>query len=137
MLSDAIHRAGLRVTPQRLAVFHAAISGNGHSTVDDIFARARLIDPGINLATIYRNLDFLCELRLLVAADIGGGKWVYEPAGESPHHHLVCRRCDQVETIGQEEVQELVDTIKISRSFTIDMNHMALFGLCKECQKNA
>lgn len=136
-LSDSLHRAGLRATPQRLSIFTAALAGNGHSTIEEIYKRARLLDPGINLATIYRNLNLLCELRQLVAADIGGGKWVYEPAAEKPHHHLVCRTCGQVETIRQEEVQNLVDEVSRDHNFTIDMGHMAFFGLCKICTGNS
>jgi Fur family ferric uptake transcriptional regulator len=71
-----------------------------------------------------------------VAADVGGRNWVFELAGEKPHHHLVCRTCGKVERIEQEEVQALVDQVEREHDFLIDMDHMALFGLCNDCREN-
>ncbi len=130
-----IHQSGYRVTPQRRAILEAVIEGTGHSSIDDVYRRVHDRLPDINLATVYRTLNFLCELRILVAADVGGKHWVFELAGEKPHHHLVCRKCGKVVRIEQEEVQELIDQIEDGHQFLIDMDHMALFGLCEDCRR--
>ncbi len=130
-----IRRQGFRVTPQRRAILQAVIEGGGHSSIDEVYQRVRASLPGTNLATVYRGLNFLCEMRLLVAADVGGRNWVFELAGEKPHHHLVCRTCGKVERIEQEEVQVLINRVEVEHEFFIDMDHMALFGLCKACRK--
>ncbi len=130
-----IRQGGFRVTPQRRAILQAVTEGGGHSSVEEVYRRVKASLPGINLVTIYRTLNFLCELRLLVAADVGGRNWVFELAGEKPHHHLVCRTCGKVVRIEQEEVQALVDRIEQEHDFLIDMDHMALFGLCTDCRK--
>ncbi len=133
---DRLIRQGRhRVTPQRRAILQAVIQGGEHSSLEEVYQRVKASLPGINLATVYRDLNFLCELRILVAADVGGRNWVFELAGEVPHHHLVCRTCGKVERIEQEEVQGLVDRIAAKHEFFIDMDHMALFGLCKDCRK--
>ena len=130
-----IRQRGFRVTPQRKAILQAVVDGKGHSSIEEVYRRVHERTPDINLATVYRTLNFLCELRLLVAADLGGKNWVFELAGEKPHHHLVCRKCGKVVRIEQDEVQALIDQIHQQRGFVIDMDHMALFGLCKDCQK--
>jgi len=130
-----IRQRGFRVTPQRKAILQAVIDGKGHSSIEEVYQRVRDRLPDVNLATVYRTLNFLCELRLLVAADLGGKNWVFELAGEKPHHHLVCRSCGKVARIEQDEVQALIDRISWEQGFLIDMDHMALFGLCKDCQK--
>ncbi len=130
-----IRQHGFRVTPQRKAILRAVIEGGGHSSVEEVYQRVKASLPGINLATVYRDLNFLCELRILVAADVGGRNWVFELAGEVPHHHLVCRTCGKVERIEQKEVQALVDRMAAEHEFLIDMDHIALFGLCKDCRK--
>ncbi len=130
-----IRQRGFRVTPQRRTILQAVIQGGEHSSLEEVYQRVRASQPGINLATVYRDLNFLCELRILVAADVGGRKWVFELAGEVPHHHLVCRTCGKVERIEQGEVQGLVDQMVAEHEFFIDMDHMVLFGLCKECRK--
>ena len=130
-----IRQKGYRITPQRRLILDAVREGAGHSSLDEIYRRVQVRDPGLNLATVYRNLDFLCELRLVVAADTGGGRMVFEIAGEQPHHHLICHRCGKLEQISQDEVQPLIDQVEREHAFHIDMDHIALFGLCKECRK--
>jgi Fur family transcriptional regulator, ferric uptake regulator len=129
-----IRQHGFRLTSQRQVILEAVLEGEEHSTIEEVYQRACRRAPTLNLATVYRSLNFLCELRLLVAADIGGGRWVFEPAGDTPHHHLVCRTCGKVERIEQAEVQALVDSMDAGHEFHIDMGHIAFFGLCKACQ---
>jgi Fur family ferric uptake transcriptional regulator len=128
-----IHQRGFRVTPQRQLIMDAICAGNGHSTPDEIYRRVYAKAPAVNRATVYRNLDFLCEMRLVVAAQICG-RMYYEVAGVEPHHHLVCRSCNRVEQISHHSVKDLFDKIDREQSFLIDMDHLALFGLCKDCR---
>ena len=128
-----IRQQGFRVTPQRQMIMDAIQAGAGHSTPEEIYQRVYSKAPSVNRATVYRNLDFLCEMRLVVAAQIGGQMY-YELAGEQPHHHLICRKCNHVQQIGHQTVKELFDKIEIEQSFLIDMDHLALFGVCKQCR---
>jgi Fur family ferric uptake transcriptional regulator len=132
-----MHERGFRVTPQRQLILDAICEGDGHTTPEEIYERVHAKSPAINRATVYRTLDFLCELRLVVAADIGGGRKVYEIAGEAPHHHLVCRRCGAVEQIGHDTVRSLFARIEREHHFVVDMDHLALFGLCHKCRRAA
>ena len=125
---------GFRVTPQRQLILDAICAGDGHTTPDEIYARVRVKTPHLNRATVYRNLDFLCEMRLVVAAQIGG-HMVYEIAGDAPHHHLVCRNCNQVEQISHKTVKALFDKIEREQKFRVDMDHLALFGVCQKCRR--
>lgn len=130
----AVMRArGFRVTPQRQLILDAICEGGGHTTPDEIYARVRAKSPAINRATVYRTLGFLCELRLVVAMQVGG-HMVYEIAGDAPHHHLVCHRCNDIKEIGHHTLKALFAKIEREQQFRVDMDHLALFGLCKECR---
>src|SRR3972149_11937734 len=82
---------GFRVTPQRQLILDAIGGGGGHTTPEEVYERVRAKSPAVNRATVYRTLDFLCELRLVVAADVGNRRMGYKIAGDTPHHHLICR----------------------------------------------
>jgi Fur family ferric uptake transcriptional regulator len=125
---------GFRVTPQRELILDAICEGDGHTTPDEIYQRVKAKTPHVNRATVYRNLDFLCEMRLVIAVQIGG-RMYYEIAGDAPHHHLICRNCDRVEQIGHEVVKALFDKIEREQKFHVDMDHLALFGLCHKCRR--
>lgn len=131
-----IHSRGFRATPQRQMIMDAIRTG-GHQTAEEIYNRVHEKAPTLNRATVYRTLDFLCELRLVVAADMGGGRWVYEPAGDAPHHHLVCRTCGVVMQLDHAEVQEFFARLLEAHDFLVDMDHLALFGLCPRCRQQA
>ena len=127
---------GFRVTPQRRIILDAICEGNGHTALEEIYARVQAHSPTINLATVYRTLDFLCGLGLVVAVDIGG-RTVYEIAGEAPHHHLICRGCGQVQQISHADVLAFLEQIGQANDFQVEMNHLALFGLCAACRPAA
>jgi len=126
---------GYRVTPQRLLLLDAVCEGNGHTTLDEIYERVKAKAPGINQATVYRTLDFLCELRLVVSAEIEGHT-VYEIAEKTPHHHLVCRGCGTVQVLADFHFQELRVHLLEEHSFRADLDHLAINGLCAGCQES-
>jgi len=124
---------GFRVTPQRQLILDAICESGGHISPDAIYARAHAKAPALHRATVYRALDFLCEMRLVVAMR-WGGRMYYEIAGEAPHHHLICRNCDRVEQIDHQTMKALLAPIEREHQFSIDMDHIAFFGLCKRCR---
>jgi Fur family ferric uptake transcriptional regulator len=128
-----MRQRGFRVTPQRQLILDAICEGAGHTTFEQIYARVLAKSDAVNRATVYRTLDFLCELHLVVAADVGGGHTVYEIAGDTPHHHLVCLRCRQVQQISHETVKDLFAQIERDQHFHVETDHLALFGLCRDC----
>lgn len=88
----AVRDAGLRAGGGRAAVIEVLSSEacllTAQDIVDRIVARG---GPGANLATVYRALDTLHELRLIQRLDAGDGTARYEramPGGEHHHHVL-------------------------------------------------
>jgi Fe2+ or Zn2+ uptake regulation protein len=132
--AEIVRARGFRFTPQRQMILDAVCESGGHTTPDEIYRRVRAKSPAVNRATVYRNVDFLCEMRFLVAAQIGRQMY-YEMADLTPHHHLVCRSCNDVEQVGHATVKSLFDRIEKATSFQVDMDHLVLFGLCKACRK--
>ncbi len=127
-----IRECGFRLTPQRELILDAVCEAGGHTTVEEIYDRLQAKASAINLATVYRALDFLCDMRLVVTAEINGHK-VFEIAGLTPHHHLVCRICGRVERLEHQAVKELFDKLRRERGFKVDTDHLVLFGQCKDC----
>jgi Fur family ferric uptake transcriptional regulator len=124
---------GFRVTPQRQLILDAICAAGRHTTFEEIYARLQRTTTAVNRATVYRALNFLCELRLVVAADLGGGHMVYEIAGDTPHHHLVCRRCGSQQNVAHKTMKGLFSRFEREHAFHVDLDHVALPGLCDSC----
>lgn len=130
-----LHSHGYRLTPQRQMILEAVRRADDHVTPDEVYERVHRKNPAISRATIYRTLDFLCEMRLIHAL-YWGGQMYYEISDDQPHHHLVCRACGGMEECERDLLKVLFEAVKKKHRFTIDMDHVAFFGLCRRCQSS-
>ncbi len=128
-----LHAQGFRLTPQRQLILEAVRRAADHVTPDEVYEVVHRQNPAISRATIYRTLDFLCEMRLIHALSWGGHMY-YEIAGAEPHHHLVCRQCGAIGELDHTLLVNLISAVEKKHHFTIDMEHVALFGLCRQCR---
>lgn len=129
-----IREQGYRMTPQRQIVLDTVCEQGGHATASQIYESVNAKQPAINRATVYRILDFFCEMRLVGKADIGG-QTVFEVVGDTPHHHLVCRHCGQVAAFGPNHFDELADHLLAEHGFEADLSHLAISGVCAGCRE--
>ena len=131
-LADVLRARGLRLTPQRQFVLEA-VYRLGHATPDQVHAAVALTAAGVNITTVYRTLELLEELGLVTHAHLSHGAPTYHAAGGEQHVHLVCRGCSGVEEVAPEVLDPLVADLAGSRGFLVDIGHVALFGLCRDC----
>ncbi len=131
---EAMRRRGYRVTPQRELILDCVCEAGRHTTLEDIYARARRRSPGVNLATVYRTLRFMADIGVVVTAESADHGTLYEIASQPSHHHLVCRACHREVQLDSEIFQPVFAAIERNQHFKIDRNHLTIHGLCKECQ---
>lgn len=129
-----LRERGYRMTPQRQIIMDAICEGGSHTTLPEILERVQRKAPAINQATVYRSLHFLLNMGLIVKAEIAPGATIYEIAGRSPHHHLLCRICHHELEIDAQPLVALQTDIKQRYGFVIDASHLVLTGLCAHCQ---
>ncbi len=126
-----MRRAGLRVTPQRRAVWSAFGSGEGgHLAADEVFARARRSLPELSRATVYNTLAAFEEAGMLQAVESRGAV-LYDPNPDPDHHHFRCRNCDRLYDVPVEGVENL--RISGEGKFVVDSKTVLLRGLCPLC----
>lgn len=87
--------AGLRATRPRVAVYAVLRAAGGHRSVDELVSL--LLERGEKLPrmSVYNVVADLTASGLVMCADTGPGKAVYE-ASDLWHHHFVCRECGAV-----------------------------------------
>jgi len=133
-LPDQLRSRGYRLTPQRQLVLEA-VTTLGHATPEA--AHAWIVDrsPGVNLSTIYRNLELLEELGLVNHAHLSHGAPTYHAATAPEHVHLVCRRCGTISSLDSDAVEPLVGMLRAEHGFHADVGHLTVFGECATCAK--
>ena len=93
-IRTALRDHGLRVTPQRLAVFGALRDLGRHATAEEVLDRVHGSVPGVSLPTVYAGLELLADLGL--ASRVRAGRAVRFDPRTDPHHHFVCDECGAV-----------------------------------------
>ncbi len=127
-----LREKGLRLTPQRELVLNA-VRELGHATPEDVAAKIHLTHPGINLSTVYRNLETLENVGLVQHTHLGHGGATYHAAEELTHLHLVCENCGSVGDAPIEAAANFVNTLSDDYGFKTDVTHFAIYGTCADC----
>lgn len=91
-----LRESGLRVTPQRLAVYEAVDVLHDHPTAEEVSQYIRKKHPEIALGTIYKTLETLAEKAILRRVKTDSGLLRYD-AIDDRHHHIYCTHCDRIE----------------------------------------
>ena len=131
-LTTRFREQGLRVTPQRQAIFALLEGEQSHPTVETLHERARVTMPAISLKTVYQtvhDLEALGEVHLL---DVGTGSVRVDPNVEDAHHHLVCTTCGRVRDLPM-DFGGLHVPARHRRDFTIDAVQVIFRGHCEQC----
>lgn len=132
---------GLKVTGQRLLVLEIMAARPGeHLTAEEIFDLAREKLPEIGLATIYRALQVLVELRAIDKLSFDDGSARYELGGElgserHHHHHAICLGCRAVFSLEEDLLDPLEETLRDRLGFTVTDHEVKLYGYCRACEK--
>ncbi len=132
-LAELLRSRGLRLTAQRQLVLQAVME-LGHATPEQVHTAVREVAAGVNITTIYRTLELLERLGLVTHTHLSHGSPTYHAAGEHQHVHLVCRECGAIDEIEPELLRPLADQLAARRRFQVDIGHVALFGVCGQCE---
>ena len=88
-----LRSSGGRVTTPRRLLVRCLFEASGHRTAEELTAEIQARAPDVSISTVYRNLEELERLGVVVHAHLGHGPAIYHLASAA-HGHLVCERCE-------------------------------------------
>jgi Fur family transcriptional regulator, ferric uptake regulator len=136
-LVEEITGRGIRMTAQRRILAGIIQASTDHLDAAALLERARLQDPGIDRATVYRTLKILKQLRLIDELDLmhlHGEKHYYEVSTREEHMHLACFQCGKVEEYVDSALAELKAEMARRTGFQIRVARLEVGGRCAACQ---
>ena len=122
---------GLRVTPQRFAVYANLLSRTDHPTVEQILAELNQHAPTSSQATIYSSLQALRTAGLIREVLLEAGVSRYDAKVE-PHHHFLCQQCGSIEDIGWDALP-VVDCDRLRVGLQAQTYEITVRGCCDRC----
>jgi Fur family ferric uptake transcriptional regulator len=88
----------------------------------------------VNVSTVYRTLELLVSLDLVVETHLEGSACYYEVSPEPTHHHFVCTQCGAVGHFSDELLAPVHAELTERQRFAVSQIQVTAFGLCRECQ---
>nr|WP_276944642.1 Fur family transcriptional regulator [Ferrimicrobium acidiphilum] len=126
--------SGHRITTARRHIVTALVGAGGHLTAEEVAAVVQAQDPSVHLATVYRTLEALERLGIVIHIHLGHGRAIYHLA-DSSHYHLYCQGCGSVQEIPQAEFDNLFAVVANSYGFKPSLGHFAIIGTCGRCME--
>src|SRR5579884_258427 len=142
MLRD-VKRAGLKLTPQRIAIVRLFAGDESHPTAQDLFERLRPSFPTMSFATVYNTLDALARAGLAGTVRLPGkrGDAARFDPNVAPHHHAVCDACGTVIDVSAGSLapsQGAKDKLRRTvPGFSIRSVERIYRGTCARCARRA
>ncbi len=97
-IKGRLRDAGLRATRPRRLVYETLRDTGGHRSVDELVSLLRERGHRVTRMSVYNVVADLQRTGLVLCADTGPGRALYEVA-ETWHHHFVCRVCGSIADI--------------------------------------
>lgn len=132
-LLDRLRTRGERVTTARRAVISELVVDEAqHFSADEVAERVKAKQPDLHLSTVYRTLEFLETVGIIVRVDAGKAVATYHLADHG-HHHAMCERCGKLIEFGDDELSPLVSSLASAHGFSATPRHLIVAGICSDC----
>lgn len=132
---ERIRGAGLKLTPQRLAVLDYLQRAAGHPTAEQIGAEVNRRLPRAARATVYNALRALRDAGLVSEVRLDGATARYD-TNLAPHHHFICRRCGRIEDVSAEPAAP-PPPFEVGEGYVVEGYEIVLRGFCAACARRA
>jgi Fur family peroxide stress response transcriptional regulator len=123
---------GLKITPQRIAVYKALIESFDHPTAEEIFKQVRKEMSTISLDTVNRTLQTLIRIGAAFQVEGSGQPRRYD-GGLEEHQHFRCIQCGAVIDFHYEPFDNILVPEHLAGQFTILRKSVYFEGICNQC----
>jgi Fur family peroxide stress response transcriptional regulator len=127
-------QTGLKVTPQRVAVYKALIESKQHPSAEMVFRKLRKIFPSISLDTVNRTLITLSKIGLAYVVEGSGEPKRFE-GNLQAHQHFKCVKCKRIIDFRHEPFDNIEIPACIKQKFTVLRKTVYFEGYCDLCRK--
>ena len=138
IFAQQLHQHGQRLTAQRESILMALHELAHPASAEEIYNQATAKKANLELTTVYRTLDLLHSLGMVIIIDRGDKQHLYELVeNNTPHLHLVCQGCGEITDVELSLFEPLLEKIKRTIHFTSDLSSITIQGMCGNCETMA
>jgi Fe2+ or Zn2+ uptake regulation protein len=131
---------GLRITPQRYAVYANLLSRCDHPTVEQILTDINQDLPISSQASVYSALTVLRKCGLVREVLLEEGVTRFD-ANVNPHHHFICEQCGTITDLDwtifgdlNALQSRLIGDSAPSSNIQVNSYEVTVKGICSKCR---
>ena len=125
--------AGLRVTPQRIAVYKVLTNSKEHPSADSVYRQVRQDMRNISFDTVNRTLITLSEIGAAFVVEGSGDVKRFDGNLEG-HQHFKCIKCKKIIDFHHKPFDNIELPESIESEFTVLRKTVLLEGICRACR---
>ena len=131
--ANKCRQTGLKVTPQRIAVYQELLKTEEHPSAETLHRKLRKKFPSISLDTVNRTLLTLNEIGAAHVVEGSGDAKRYD-AGTEEHQHFKCIKCRRIIDFHYKPFDEIKLPAYIGKKFKVLRKTVYVEGLCDLCK---
>ena len=128
-------QTGLKVTPQRMAVYNALIATKEHPSAEIVYRQVKKTFPSISLDTVNRTLLTLDSIGAAFAVEGSGDPKRYD-GNLQPHQHFKCIKCKRIIDFHHKPFENIPIPRALGKRFTILRKTVYFEGICDICGRS-
>ncbi len=125
-------QAGLKITPQRMAVYKALLETDEHPSAEMVFNKVRQQMPNISLDTVNRTLLTLAEIGAAFIVEGSGDARRFDGNLEN-HQHFKCVKCKKIIDFHHKPFDNISVPKIIGGRFKVLRKTIYFEGICDLC----
>ncbi|MHA2251625.1 MAG: Fur family transcriptional regulator [Candidatus Kariarchaeaceae archaeon] len=131
-LVSLLHQKGLKVTPQRLAIFRYLANNESHPSADIIFADIKKELPTVSQGTVYKTLSMLTDIGVVSELKLGNGHSRYD-SNTTVHINIICPNCNKITDYQPKEIISFWENITEDIGGEITGQRFDIYKKCNKC----
>lgn len=118
------------MTKYEKQIYEIVNGSHDHMTAEQVFESLKKSFPAVSRATVYNNLNKLCEANLIRRVTLEGSADRYDRVKR--HDHLICQKCGKLSDVTLEDL-----TSPLQKQLGTDFLYydLKVYYLCDECRK--
>ena len=121
-----------RFSKQRQIIYDMIVNNPVHPTADYIYNFLKGEYPELSLGTVYRNLNVLTEMGLILKITSQSDSEHYD-ANTSNHYHLMCEECNNIFDLSVPYLDKIEEDAQTNCKHKIKYHSLVFTGVCEHC----
>ncbi|THB66036.1 MAG: transcriptional repressor, partial [Spirochaetaceae bacterium] len=131
-LLERVKGAGLRMTPQRMAICQTLAGRFDHPTAQSIYDEVKVDFPSMSLTTVYQTLDTLLRLGAITSLGSAGDDTIHFEVNTEPHVNLACLTCHRICDLDSDAVKQLEEEVQAAVGSKVLSGRVVYYSECLE-----